>query len=399
MKPGLRLLCVLLLAPCICMHGQNAPVTTAGTVSTPGLSATVPVTASAFASIGSCGLKLVYDPEIAIATSVTSGPLLGGNLNTNLTVPGTIILGWYAFPGITLPDSTVIFNIQFSKVAAGTAVLAWLDDGYSCFYGNDSSVILNDLPTADYYFDGSVTFMSEAPVTMAPSVKAGPGAPVDIPVRVAGFHEIGKITLSMQYDPSVLAFQSWTNTSGFPGLTVGETAPGTLLAEATADTGGTGVTLADSSILYVLHFLHSEGSTQLSWNVNGGSCTYAGPPPSYPPLFDEPKSAYYLDGAVTPALGIGDPGPEKLSVTCYPNPFGGSGTVSWTAPSPGMAAVAVFNVLGERVISFTSNVEQPGVQNTELRSDRLMPGIYTVRILLGINDSYLAGSVKVIVSH
>ena len=52
----------------------------------------------------------------------------------------------------------MIFNLTFSKVSAGTTTISFFDDGSSCFYANDSSQTLNDLPASSYYFDGSVTF-------------------------------------------------------------------------------------------------------------------------------------------------------------------------------------------------------------------------------------------------
>jgi hypothetical protein len=307
MKRSFQLSGALVLLPFIALNAQNAPVTSAGNRITLDTSVTVPVTASAFNDIGSCSLELLYDPGIATARAVTAGPLLGGNLNSNLTIPGKIILGWYAVPGVTLPDGTVILNIEFSRVSKGTSPLTWFDDGYSCYYANGNAVILNDLPTSSYYLNGSVTFTSKAPVTMAPSLRAGPGALPDIPVRVSSFRDIGKFSLTLQYDPSVLTFQSATNNPGFQGLTVHESAPGTLLAGWTADSAGPAMSLNDSSVIFTLHCRFSGGSTLLKWKVDGGSCAYDGMPPSYTVLYDVPKEAYYLDGSVTQDLGIGEP--------------------------------------------------------------------------------------------
>ena len=136
----------------------TAPVTTAGTVVTSGTTAVVPVTATDFTDIGSCGLEIHYDPAVALATSVTIGPTLGGSINTNLTVPGVIIIGWYTYPAVTLPGNPVIFNISFSKVASGTTALTWFDNGYSCYYSDGGYNILIDVPQSSYYINGSLTF-------------------------------------------------------------------------------------------------------------------------------------------------------------------------------------------------------------------------------------------------
>jgi hypothetical protein len=139
------------------LHAQNAPVTTVGTVSSQSLSLTVPVTAKNFINIGSCNLKLNYNPAIFSAASVSAGPLLAGNINSNVAVPGEIVLGWYTFPGLTLPDNTVIFNIVFSKVSSGTSALTWNDDGASCQYADGNQTSLNDTPATYYYINGSLT--------------------------------------------------------------------------------------------------------------------------------------------------------------------------------------------------------------------------------------------------
>ncbi len=147
---------VLLLSGGI--YAQNAPISTAGTVKTFVSTITVPVTARNFTNIGSCNLKLVYNPAVFNAVAVTAGPLLGGTVNSNLTVPGEVVLGWYIYPGKTLPDNSVIFNLVFSKVAsAGNTAITWVDDGISCYYADGNNNVLNDTPTSAYYINGSVT--------------------------------------------------------------------------------------------------------------------------------------------------------------------------------------------------------------------------------------------------
>lgn len=148
---------VLFVYSCNAIIAQNAPVTTAGTVVSQVTSATVPVIVSDFNNIGSFGLTLMYDPGIISAVAVTASPILGGNLNMNLGIPGQIILGWYSWPVVSLPDSTVILNIDFTDVTTGSSDLTWFDDGYSCYYSDSNTAILNDLPAESYYVNGSVT--------------------------------------------------------------------------------------------------------------------------------------------------------------------------------------------------------------------------------------------------
>lgn len=142
------------------VQSQNSPLTTAGTIVAPGTTAVVPVTASNFTNITSFELELHYNPSIANATSVAIGPGMGGVLNSNLTVPGIVHIGWFAYPAVTLSGTPVILNITFSKVASGTTSLAWYDegDGSLCYYINGSGIILNDIPASSFYFNGSLTF-------------------------------------------------------------------------------------------------------------------------------------------------------------------------------------------------------------------------------------------------
>ena len=298
---------------------QNAPVSTIGVVYSYSNTVTVPVTATNISNIGSFSLKILYDPAVVQVTSVTAGPLLGGNLSVNLATAGTIFMSWYTFPGLTLSGNPVILNINFNRVAFGTSVLSWLDDGYSCSWYDANSLSLNDVPTSTYYIGGSVTFASpDAPHTQVPSVNICQGSEVNIPVKVTGFNSIGGVALTLNYTAPALVYQSYANTSGFPGLTVDGSQSGTLFISGTIPLNGTGFSLSDSSILVTLNFGYSEGIANLVWVDNGVSCQYTGPPPAYFILNDTPQSTFYLNGSITgtplPAAAGTITGPEGGNV-------------------------------------------------------------------------------------
>jgi hypothetical protein len=299
---------LLLPVFCLMQHGlfaQNAPVSTTGVFVSYGASVTIPITAAGFNNIGSCNLKIVYNPAIVTCTSVAKGTLLVGSLASNLTVPGVITLGWYTYPGVTLPDNTVIFNISFSKTTFGTSAITWIDDGYSCIFYDGNWNPLNDLPASSYYKNGSVTFLSSnAPATIAPDIVTTPGTIISVPVKVTGFNNIGSLKLTMQYDASVLSYQSCNAASGFPGLTVSGKTPGTIIATGLIPSGGTGITLADSTILFTMCFNYMGGSTGLTWFDDGASCQYSGYP-DYNPLNDTPTSTYYKNGTVSGGIRLG----------------------------------------------------------------------------------------------
>ncbi len=156
---------VILLLYChaVSLLSQNAPVITAGAFATDRSSVTVPVTALNFTNMGSCNLKLAYDPAIIRAISVSRGPLMAGDVTSNLAVPGVVTLGWYTWPGKTLPDNSVIFNIVFDKVANGSTSLVWLDDGNSCVWSDGNWIVLNDAPAIGYYINGSILISPVVP--------------------------------------------------------------------------------------------------------------------------------------------------------------------------------------------------------------------------------------------
>jgi hypothetical protein len=277
---------------------QNAPVSTAGNISGYESQMAVPLTVSDFNFIGSCNLRMLYDPAVAMATSVSIASGVGGNISFNVTAPGVISWGWFTYPGISLTDNSVVFYVHFSKVGnGGTSSLAWDDAaGYTCEWSNGNYVVLNDLPTASYYLNGSFSFLSlNAPVTSLPTVEALSGSLLEIPVTVSAFSNIGSLFLTLHYNSSSLTFNGYLNDSGFPGLTAMGQSPGVLNIQGYSPTFG--VNLPDETVLITLLFSYSGGTSALQWFDDGASCEYK----RYPdllPLNDNPSSAYYLNGSV-----------------------------------------------------------------------------------------------------
>jgi hypothetical protein len=285
------------------INAQNAPVSTAGSVSTFAVDMVVPITVTNFNNIGSCNLRLLYDPAIATANVVNKATGVGGILSYNVTTPGVISLGWFMYGGLSLPDNSEVFNIHFTKVASGTTVLSWDDsNGNYCTWSNANSIVLNDLPTEDYYISGLATFLSlNAPLTVAPFVKAYKGTSVDVPVTVSSFNSIGSFKLKLQYNSGSLIYQSFNNNSGFPGFTVNSSNPGLISVEGNSTIAG--ITLPDSAILFTLTFNYLGGFSPLNWLDDGTSCEYK----SYPDqivLNDLPTADYYINGSVTERISF-----------------------------------------------------------------------------------------------
>lgn len=364
MKILVRLLIILFCLACETVGAQNAPVSAVGVVFGNGPELTVPITATGINDIGSCNLQFVYDPAIALCTTVTAGALLPGGLALDLSVSGIISLGWYTWPGVTLPDNTVVFNLNFSKITSGTSAIAW-DENYLGRQWSDGSFnSLNDLPFGDYYFDGSVTFQSyNAPLISIPDLTACQEASIDVPVTVEDFINIGAFTLTFNYNPSALTYQSSTNDSGFPGLTVDGTNSGVIVAEGYS-TATNGVSLSGNSVLFTLHFQALGDSSEFVWYTDGTSCQYLGPSPTYLVLNDIPKDSFYFDGSFSaqPLPGEagsidGPPGGDvcqgQTSVLFSVPPVPYATAYSWALPAG--AAITGGNGTNTITVSFDNN--------------------------------------------
>lgn len=281
------------------LFGQNAPISTVGVVTVTGTTATVNITATDFTDIGSCNMQLLYNPAIASCTGVTVGSGLPNNLAFNTTIPGMVTWGWYTWPGETLPDNSVIFNITFTKVASGTSYVSYNDSYPDRQWNDGSSFPLNDLPLDTYYIDGSLTFQGDAPITIAPVIGACPGTTIAVPITVLNFNTIGVLSLTMQFNASVLTYQSFTNTSGFPGLTAYNPI-GYITIAGYVQPFTPGITLPDNATLITLFFTYVGGTTDLTWfDDDGYSCEYGGPPNTYTVLNDIPTSTYYIPGQIS----------------------------------------------------------------------------------------------------
>jgi hypothetical protein len=134
-----------------------------------------------------------------------------------------------------------------------------------------------------------------APVTKAPEITCDPGTIVQVPITVSDFNNIGAFSLTMHYEDSVLIYQSFTNNSGFPNLMINGTVAGKITAGGLAYTAP-GITLPDNSVFFTLTFLCNNGTTELLWFDDGGSCEYTDD--QYIPLNDLPYGLFYKNGSV-----------------------------------------------------------------------------------------------------
>jgi PKD repeat protein len=134
-----------------------------------------------------------------------------------------------------------------------------------------------------------------APHTIAPFI-LHPGPDVTVPIKVTNFMDIGAISLTLDYDLSIVQATGVTADVALPGFTSDwTTIPGRIVM---GWFGTSGVTLPDYSVLVTIHFTGLvSGETDLTWMDDGGSCEYAKyDGGEYNVLNDSPVDIYYHNG-------------------------------------------------------------------------------------------------------
>jgi PKD repeat protein len=284
-------------------YQPNGPITIAGTVISPGPTVTVPITVIGFVDIGAISLTLDYDKNVVQVSSISVNAAF-----TNFTAdwtsnPGRIMMSWYGEAGVTLDDYSHLLDITFTCLVPGETDLTWMDNGISCEYAKyDGGAfnVLYDSPTPDFYINGHITYQRAAPVTIAPIYTSAPDLPICIPIKVIGFTNIGTISLTMNYNPSVLTFTGFNSFNGPAGwdFDVQAATAGTMIVSGY----GPGYSLPGTSILFNACFDYHGGTSLLEWyDANVTACEYADGT-TLTPLYDIPQPAFYINGLVTAPL-------------------------------------------------------------------------------------------------
>lgn len=290
---------------------QNAPKTTIGSIldSSPG-SIIIPLNVSYFENIGSITLTMEYDPAVMTYIGASNNPAFSSMVINGATA-GQVVIGWYASStGVTLPDESMLAEMEFNYISGSTTVSFdnSSNNGAKCEYTDGSNNILIDEPSIDYYSDGFITNQS-APITYAPTIDDAETGSVDVPVTVENFVGVGAVTLSLEYDPNILTFNSATTNAIF----------GTsMLVNSLPHTGGKNkiiisyfgstATLPDGSTLVNLNFDYAAAPyignyTELTWITDGTACEYGDA--LFEHLYDDPYTDFYIDGLVTGQVAPG----------------------------------------------------------------------------------------------
>jgi len=72
-----------------------------------------------------------------------------------------------------------------------------------------------------------------------------------------------------------------------------------------------------------------------------------------------------------------------LSISCYPNPFNPTTTISYTLPTDELVMLKVYDILGREVTTLVNEVKQAGTYSVSFDASNLASGIYFYTISAG----------------
>ncbi|MEI7982790.1 MAG: cohesin domain-containing protein, partial [Bacteroidota bacterium] len=154
---------------------RDAPITTAGNSNTcQGNTIAIPVTVDGFTSITAITLRLEYDSTLLTYASYTPNPELGGMFVNVIRVNANsryykVLVVWSSISPKTLASGSPLLTLAFTYLKGNDSIRFnnTVSGGGACEYADENGNAMNDLPTAQFYHNGSIT-------------DAGPGVPAEI---------------------------------------------------------------------------------------------------------------------------------------------------------------------------------------------------------------------------
>lgn len=136
------------------------PITKINSVSTLESTEKLEISVENFLSIRAAKLTINYDSLVATATEVILTPGITGAMNYNINnTNGSILINWYTFPAIDLPNNSVFLTIKFNKNLGGATTIAFDNSGLNCRYTGNSGE-LDDSLASVYYIPGTLDFIN-----------------------------------------------------------------------------------------------------------------------------------------------------------------------------------------------------------------------------------------------
>jgi hypothetical protein len=197
-----------------------------------------------------------------------------------------------------------------------------------------------------------------APVTTCAIVNGAIPGQVSVPVTVTGFTNIGAVSLTLDYDYSVIHFIQGIPDPALAGFIAGDLDLGNGNHRISMGWYGSSATLSNGSAIMTLNFNYISGNSPLTFFENGSSCEYADPMGNV--LNDIPASTYYISGYICGVAG--NPGPiagddtvckGQTGKTYNVAPLANVSGYNWTVPA-GAAIVSGLNT-NSITVDFSAN--------------------------------------------
>ncbi len=255
----------LLLFSTTFVFSQSASLSLGTVQAKVGDTVNVPINVSNLNNAGAISLKLSYD-NVKLNFIGLANPAVSFTSNA---VGGVLALGWFdatAANPLSI-SSGILVNLKFA-VTSGSGT-----NSVVSFRAAESELANSSgNPITVLYTDGAVSIQAPpAPILKISSAIANTGAKVALPIKVYSFSSIGAISLKIDYDPSVLTFDSLSNVPS--GQTFTTNAVNGVITIGWFDASGiTPLSLSDSSSLADLNFTYLGSSAVSNVSFNSSAC-------------------------------------------------------------------------------------------------------------------------------
>ena len=96
-------------------------------------------------------------------------------------------------------------------------------------------------------------------------------------------------------------------------------------------------------------------------------------------FFNFKKEAEVFD-AEEPEI-IADNPPNKVKISCYPNPFNSQASIQFDLPEAGIVSLKIYNVLGQEVANLVDGALNAGTHSYVWNADKVASGVYFYRLV------------------
>jgi hypothetical protein len=164
----------------------------------------IPIKVQNFNNVGAISLTISYDPSVLTFQGIENGA--AASLSVNEASTGIISIGWFSDGSkpFSVPSDGKLTDLKFNYKSGNSALTFVTANGKSEIASFSGSIL------ATNFVSGSIS----SPVKVSlDHIKASVGDTVSVPIRALNLQNVGSISLSINYDSSVLDFVGVKNDS------------------------------------------------------------------------------------------------------------------------------------------------------------------------------------------